>query len=647
MALSFSEFLGYFASVLVFMTFYMRTMVALRCVAIASNVAFVSYAYYEGLLPILILHGLLLPMNLYRLSQLWRLISDSARLRESGFPLEPLIPFMTERKVHPGEVLFRKGEHSRGMYYIAKGRIRIPEVNVHLGPGDILGEISLFTPEKARTASAISERDGIVYWLSEASVLQIFHQNPRFGFSVVRAITARLIDDCRRLQRGELDPERPSAPEGATSDLTLRASTASRELKASQAETTIRKATRRRRLRRVAVIAAPVALLLATVYNGQTYLASVLFRDAVVTSWVHTATSPISGEVQGPVPEPGDVYSAVRAPVLTVRNPQADDTRIQRLAAEMERTRDRIDQLKSQLAEMRATSERWNERTTIYAGVFRDNVQLELSGLRKQLEYVKRQLKLSERVAGRVQRLAQSGNMAPSTADERQARIMALRSRKSELEKRLEHAKRRWEAAKHGVFITADGNNPDWVFDSSDQLALRIIETRDAIAEAESRLETLRKKHRAAQMHYARMSQAGITIPTGSLIWSVPAGPGTTVGRATPLLSWIDCSRPLVDVPVADSSLGLFRDGMEARVYVDGLTQPLAGLVVYTRGAAAPLNTTDLAAVSDSSGQSSGQVIVALDPPESGTTDCLVGRSAYVDFPAVDSLEQLRAFLRL
>jgi hypothetical protein len=162
MDLSFTEFLGYLASVLVFITFYMKTMVALRCVAVASNIAFIAYGYYEGLLPILILHGLLLPTNLYRLSQIRKLVSESTRFRDTGFPLEPLIPFMSERKVQAGEVLFRKGDRAAGMYYIAKGRIRIPELDVYLGPGEILGEVGLFTPDRTRTGSAISEGEGIV-----------------------------------------------------------------------------------------------------------------------------------------------------------------------------------------------------------------------------------------------------------------------------------------------------------------------------------------------------------------------------------------------------------------------------------------------------------------------------------------------------
>jgi hypothetical protein len=58
---------GYIASTLVFLTFYMRGMIPLRLVALCSNVAFLVYACSLHLLPIVILHGALIPVNLCRL----------------------------------------------------------------------------------------------------------------------------------------------------------------------------------------------------------------------------------------------------------------------------------------------------------------------------------------------------------------------------------------------------------------------------------------------------------------------------------------------------------------------------------------------------------------------------------------------------
>ena len=66
------EPLGYLASVLVLATFSVRGMVPLRVLAIASNLAFIGYAALAGIAPVLLLHALLMPMNVYRLSQEFR-----------------------------------------------------------------------------------------------------------------------------------------------------------------------------------------------------------------------------------------------------------------------------------------------------------------------------------------------------------------------------------------------------------------------------------------------------------------------------------------------------------------------------------------------------------------------------------------------
>ena len=60
---------GYLAASLVFATFCTKRMVQLRALAIAGNIAFVGYGYLGKLLPILILHAALLPLNIHRLRQ--------------------------------------------------------------------------------------------------------------------------------------------------------------------------------------------------------------------------------------------------------------------------------------------------------------------------------------------------------------------------------------------------------------------------------------------------------------------------------------------------------------------------------------------------------------------------------------------------
>lgn len=60
---------GYVASGLVLAAFYMKDMIPLRAVALASNLAFMAYGVALGLTPIWLLHALLVPLNGWRLVQ--------------------------------------------------------------------------------------------------------------------------------------------------------------------------------------------------------------------------------------------------------------------------------------------------------------------------------------------------------------------------------------------------------------------------------------------------------------------------------------------------------------------------------------------------------------------------------------------------
>ena len=72
--MSWFDLLGYLASLSVFATFCMNTMVPLRMVPLSSNVLFSTYGLIGHLYPVLILHVVLFPINLYRLIQIRRLI---------------------------------------------------------------------------------------------------------------------------------------------------------------------------------------------------------------------------------------------------------------------------------------------------------------------------------------------------------------------------------------------------------------------------------------------------------------------------------------------------------------------------------------------------------------------------------------------
>lgn len=74
-----TELLGYAAAGLVLATFSVRSIATLRALAIVSNLLFIAYASSAALLPVLVLHALLLPLNVVRLYQASRRQTRSGR----------------------------------------------------------------------------------------------------------------------------------------------------------------------------------------------------------------------------------------------------------------------------------------------------------------------------------------------------------------------------------------------------------------------------------------------------------------------------------------------------------------------------------------------------------------------------------------
>lgn len=68
--------IGFFAAGVSVVTMSMQTMVPLRIVGLASNVAFIFYGLMIWSLPVVVLHAVLFPINVYRLREMLKLIRN-------------------------------------------------------------------------------------------------------------------------------------------------------------------------------------------------------------------------------------------------------------------------------------------------------------------------------------------------------------------------------------------------------------------------------------------------------------------------------------------------------------------------------------------------------------------------------------------
>ena len=180
---------------------FVKTMVPLRWLAVCSNCGFLAYGVLSGSLVMALLHGTLLPINLYRFAEMLKLTRRVKSASNSSYMSGVwLKPYMKQTRCKAGTVLFKKGDPAEHLYFLAEGRIEFVEIGQTMGPGRIFGEIAFFAPDNRRTASARCIDDCLVLSVNRRTMNELYYQNPAFGFELVRLLAGRLTADIARLQ---------------------------------------------------------------------------------------------------------------------------------------------------------------------------------------------------------------------------------------------------------------------------------------------------------------------------------------------------------------------------------------------------------------------------------------------------------------
>lgn len=210
-----AEIAGYLAAFLVFLTFYMKTMVPLRIVGICSNCAFIVYGYLGALYPVLILHLVLLPLNALRLREMLRLTKQVRAAASSDLKMDWLKPFTSSRRVDAGDILFRKGDAASAMYFIVSGRYRLTELGIDILQGQVVGELAMWAADQSRTQTLECTENGELLEITYDQVRQLCYQNPQFGFYFLQLIARRLFENIARLESQVANCEIAPAPSTA------------------------------------------------------------------------------------------------------------------------------------------------------------------------------------------------------------------------------------------------------------------------------------------------------------------------------------------------------------------------------------------------------------------------------------------------
>ena len=128
------------------------------------------------------------------------LVKKARSATQGDTSMEWLKPFMTQRKYRKGDVLFKKDDAADEMLLTVTGKFLVKEIGVELPPGRLMGELGFLTPDNRRTATIECIEDGHVLTITYEKLLEIYFQNPQFGYYFLVLTSQRLLENMARLE---------------------------------------------------------------------------------------------------------------------------------------------------------------------------------------------------------------------------------------------------------------------------------------------------------------------------------------------------------------------------------------------------------------------------------------------------------------
>jgi len=199
--ITFANMLALIASIFYVATLMVRTIVPLRVIGIISIVFFIAYGLVAGAVATFLLYLLSLPINVIRLRQMLNLIKKARISAQGDLSMDWLRPFMNARKYRKGQVLFRKGDVASEMFLTVTGKFLVTEIGVELPPGRIMGELGFVAPKNRRTQTIKCIENGDVLTITYEKLLELYFQNPEFGFYLLSLTSERLLQNISRLEK--------------------------------------------------------------------------------------------------------------------------------------------------------------------------------------------------------------------------------------------------------------------------------------------------------------------------------------------------------------------------------------------------------------------------------------------------------------
>jgi multidrug resistance efflux pump len=391
------------------------------------------------------------------------------------------------------------------------------------------------------------------------------------------------------------------------------------------------------RSRRIRIVIA-VALIAVSFYALSPYLVYRVAPSAFVNASLTRVTAPISGRLTENLPKKGEFLAEAKSlPLIDARSP--DRTHLLDLQRQRIMAKRNGELAHRQLTEIEQLDDMLSGRVSSYSETTVRHIERKIAETEAAKAGCEAELHQHRDVSERLAKLSASGltsEIRHATAlaqqEETATRCVVAAAALQRLDVEL-------QAVKKGVYLGDGFNDVPYSQQQLDNLILRRQQLETQIFSEELRTSELDAAIEAEQVRVKSSTSYSLPLPSGHVVWSTEASPGTAVTEGQTILHLADCSARFLAVELRERDFEQIDTGDRAYVRLIGHETWHEGWVQNVLGSAARTEDRLLAAELPDAGAGKIAVELRLAPdafPATGSTYCGIGRLAEVRFNRKD-----------
>jgi hypothetical protein len=378
-------------------------------------------------------------------------------------------------------------------------------------------------------------------------------------------------------------------------------------------------------------------LLVLTLWALIPLFIDVRSMQAVVNAPIVTLRSPIDGTLTFQCQTACGASPGANSLLFDVKNPLADDGRLDVLKDEQALLDARVEGLSRQLAGLTDLRENLIVAARKYQEARLRTLELEREGAMSLVKAAQAIEKQRENEKDMYIRLKPSGAASTQEADAARYTAEAALHSAAQAQKNVENLEEQIRALRDGVHVGQNDGRNDLPYSAQrlHEISFRMEEIKAALHQDQAKLDHLKRHIQAEEERLARRTSFTATASADWVVWRQHAISGTAIKADSPLLDLIDPAEIFIDAVVYEKNLNRIRPGDTARVRLAGSDKEWTAVVKQVLGRTLPWPDRLLAAESVPTVRQESHVILSFKAPLSdgkGSVSVPVGLPAEVTF---------------